>query len=445
MLPETISNAAISPELAADPALKQYLIDFKEGEDLFLEGDESQDLYILVAGQLEVRKGDLSISEIISAGSPFGEISFLLGSRRTASVRARTDGQAVRIPGDRIDQFLQEFPAVAWQIPRILAQRLERTSHILYGFKEFCDQVPDAVVVTDREGQLISWNKAAEELYGRTGEQMQRVPVEEIYDDPEGYRTFVAGIEAKCAPVRERILKVRHPRTSVRFISTSATPLFDGHHNFQGILSLGRDVTEAQFMQARYRRARYWLVPVFVFLVAITAGAVFLYPRLAKKDLILDVKQQGFRAQMTEDSLVLHSLLAKPFMTRDQEQARAVLRDFLTIQERSLAPYAGLLLLDVDKTVFAAYAPQSAGEGAEMAGSSYAGVTFRDCPQSRAKLLVVYRPDKQHPMGRQGVEMAFELRSRDEQPQGWVLFQLDQTRLEKELNLNKATLSEMCS
>lgn len=66
--------------------LDKYPSTFAKGQIIFREGDDSQDLYILVSGNLDILKGSEKITEIFEIGSIFGEMSFLLGARRTATV-----------------------------------------------------------------------------------------------------------------------------------------------------------------------------------------------------------------------------------------------------------------------------------------------------------------------------------------------------------------------
>jgi CRP-like cAMP-binding protein len=63
-------------EIIRNPDLARYRITFTSGQTIFLEGDDSQDLYILVAGQVEIFKGDKKIRDITEEGSVFGEVSF---------------------------------------------------------------------------------------------------------------------------------------------------------------------------------------------------------------------------------------------------------------------------------------------------------------------------------------------------------------------------------
>ena len=77
--------------------LNKYIISFDKGKEIFLEGDDSQDLFVLVSGQLDILKGNKKIVEITEKGSLFGEMSFLLGEKRTATVKASNDVKTIRI------------------------------------------------------------------------------------------------------------------------------------------------------------------------------------------------------------------------------------------------------------------------------------------------------------------------------------------------------------
>jgi hypothetical protein len=79
----------------------RYLKTFKAGDVLFHEGDDSQDLYILISGHLEVFKGDKKLSEIIDPGSVLGEAAFLLGAKRTATVKAEESVAGSAFPKPR--------------------------------------------------------------------------------------------------------------------------------------------------------------------------------------------------------------------------------------------------------------------------------------------------------------------------------------------------------
>ena len=59
-----------------------------------------------------------------------------------------------------------------------------------------------------------------------------------------------------------------------------------------------------------------------------------------------------------------------------------------------------------------------------MIGGSYNAIDFQGSENSPHKVLTLYRADKNYPMGKKGVEIAFEL-YRGDQMLGWLIFQLD--------------------
>lgn len=426
-------------EIITHPHLGKYLTSFRAGQIVFLEGDDAQDLYILASGQLDILKGNVKIAEITERGSLFGEMSFLLGSKRTATIRAKDDVTAIRIPKEEVKNFLQEFPNVAEAVTRDLARRLDETSQILYGLKEFCDQLPDAVILTDRKGKILTWNSAAEKLYGRGWTQMKNKSVEQIYEEPEAYRSFIEEVEERYA-VREKILKVKHPQTGTRFISTSTTLLYDGQHNCQGVLSLGRDVTAVKNLERRYQRARAWMVPFLILLFLFAGGAFFGYSYVIKQNVTLDTRQQDLENLLAKDCMLLKSLLAEPYLSGDRAKTHRLMKEFFDIQPSAL-PYNGLVLLDRDKKVFDAYAPKEGTDPGVKVGSSYGGISFQGNEKSLHRVLIVYRASKEHPMGAKGLELAFKM-IQDNQFLGWLVFQMDVDLLKKAYGIDEEGLKE---
>ncbi len=423
-----------------NPDLENYIFSFKEGQTIFMEGDDSQDLFILISGQLDVLKGNNRIAEITRQGDPFGEMSFLLGARRTATVRARAEGKAIRIPKKEITAFLDRFPETASYITRLLASRLDETSQVMFGLKEFCDKLPDAVFLTNREGKILTWNAVAEAMYGRTWAQMHHRPVEEIYEEPDEYRRCLEEAQSGYS-IKEEVLRIRHPEKGTRFISTSTTVLYDGHHNFQGILSLGRDVTKFREMEKKYRRFRNRIIPSFLLLCLIGAALFLFYPRISKESSFIErERKQEFRNQLGRDSLLLESLLKDPLSVRDRSKTSQVMKTFFDIQGTEPMPYRGLVILDDNLTVFDAYSAR-VPEETEMIGNSYAGIEFRGNEGSLHKVLTLYRVDKDHPMGKKGIEVAFEIK-KDNRFIGWLLFQMDEELLKARYNVTEEELEE---
>jgi PAS domain S-box-containing protein len=414
-------------EIISHPDLAKYLITFTSGQTIFLEGDDSQDLYILVAGQVEIFKGDMKIRDITQEGAVFGEVSFFLGDKRTASVKAKTKVKVVCIPKEEITRFLEECPTAAPDIIRHLSLRLDEATQMLYGLKEVSDQLPDAVIVTDKAGRILVWNSAAEKLYGRDWQQMRDTNVDEIYVKPDEYKKFLAAVQTQYS-AKEKVFDIRHPQKGSRCISTSFTILYDGHHNFQGVLSLGRDVTATKKLEKKYKRTFIWLISAFV-LISFLAAMIFLgYPYYSKGHQAVNLRQKELNNLLAKDYFMLKSWLVNQMDDQNPEALSQIMQQFFYIQQTTAIPYSGLVLLDKDKKVVSAYSTKADISADAMIGSSYAAIEFQGSEDSLHKVLTVYRTEQDHPMGKKGNEIAFELYKADEF-MGWLIFQMDMNLL----------------
>jgi len=365
-------------------------------------------------------------------------MSFLLGEKRTATVKAINDIKVIRIPKEELSTFLSDFPEVVREFAKYLARRLDETSQIMYGLKEFSDQLPDAVILTDKDGNILSWNNAATNLYGREETEMRHRSAEEIYEDPKEYRAFLDKVISEDA-IREKILMVRHPEEGIRHISTSTTALYDGQHNFQGILSLGRDVTSVEVLERRYQRARRWLIPSLVLLVVLIAGIFFAYPYFSKGYRITDIRKRELRDDLSVNSRLLRSLLVKPFEEGDRSRTTLALKGFFDVQKGITTPYIGLMLLNKDKKVFDVYSIEPGVDAEGMVGTSYADIDFEGGEDALYKVLTLYRAHKDHPMGYRNTEIAFKL-YKDNNFLGWLIFQVDMGVLKRRYNVDEKDL-----
>jgi hyperpolarization activated cyclic nucleotide-gated potassium channel 2 len=83
------------------------------GEEIFEEGALGTELYFIVSGIVEVfSQFSTSIVKAISDGCYFGDVAVLLGGRRTASTRARTNLVLSVIPRAQVLEIINEFPLV---------------------------------------------------------------------------------------------------------------------------------------------------------------------------------------------------------------------------------------------------------------------------------------------------------------------------------------------
>src|SRR4029077_13264115 len=106
---------------------------FEPGSVLLAEGKKSGLLYVLVEGQLEILKRDFQINIVSDPGAIFGEISVLLDIPHMATVRAITPCHAHVVESGAA--FLQSHEAIAFQLSKLLAQRLHGLTTYLVDLK----------------------------------------------------------------------------------------------------------------------------------------------------------------------------------------------------------------------------------------------------------------------------------------------------------------------
>ena len=428
-------------EIISNSDLAKYSIAFTSGQTIFLEGDDSQDLYILVAGQVEIFKGDKKIRDLTEEGSVFGEASFFLGDRRTASVKAKTKVEVICIPKEEITLFLEECPTAGPEIIRRLSQWLNEATQMLYGLKEVSDQLPDAVIMTDKEGRILVWNSAAERLYGRDGPRMRDTNVDEIYKKPDAYKKFLKEVQERYS-AKEKVFDIKHPQKGIRCISTSFTVLYDGHHNPQGVLSLGRDVTATVKLEKKYKHVFFWLISAFILIGLLTTTIFWGYPYYSKGHQAVNLGQKELRNILAKDYFLLNSWLADQLGSQNRAGISQVMQQFFNFQPTNAIPYTGLVLLDKDKKVVNAYSTRAGISAGDMIGSSYAAIEFQGSEDSLHKVLTVYRTEKDHPMGKKSIEIAFEL-YKDKAFMGWLVFQMDMDSMTDTYGVDDKSLNKL--
>ena len=114
---DAASRAALAAEL--DP------VRLTRGDILVRQGDDADRMFIVVSGRFAVRLDGRSapISEI-GPGQPIGEIAFLSGGSRTATVQALRDSLVLQLTREDFDRLVAKSPALWRVITVALARRL---------------------------------------------------------------------------------------------------------------------------------------------------------------------------------------------------------------------------------------------------------------------------------------------------------------------------------
>jgi CRP-like cAMP-binding protein len=109
------------------------------GEAILREGERSGRIYVLIEGAVEVVKGDVQINVVSEPGGIFGEMSVLLDAPHMATVRT-LEPSRFHIAEDA-NGFINTDPALAYQVSRLLARRLNAMITYLVDLKhQFEDQ-----------------------------------------------------------------------------------------------------------------------------------------------------------------------------------------------------------------------------------------------------------------------------------------------------------------
>ncbi|HKK49156.1 MAG TPA: cyclic nucleotide-binding domain-containing protein [Alkalispirochaeta sp.] len=115
-------QANATPGIFAD----QEVVEFDDGDVVFEEGEESNDLFYIVTGTLEIVSGGQKIATLTPDDIFIGEMSFLLGNRRSATVVAREHARLVKVTKNAFVNGIQRQPHYGIFLARLLAQRLSR-------------------------------------------------------------------------------------------------------------------------------------------------------------------------------------------------------------------------------------------------------------------------------------------------------------------------------
>ena len=137
------------PEIAAEA-----------GEVLIGEGAEAVRLLVLVEGDIAVTRGEVQVARITAPGAMFGEMAMLLDRPASATVTAKAPSR-LRVVVDPA-AFLARQPAMALQIARMLAQRLNDATTYLADMKQQFDDRREHFGRVDRIlGSLLNQQPAS--------------------------------------------------------------------------------------------------------------------------------------------------------------------------------------------------------------------------------------------------------------------------------------------
>ncbi|TCL68350.1 cyclic nucleotide-binding protein [Rhizobium sp. BK251] len=123
--------ARIAPAKLKLLAFTSDRVSYRAGQDLFHQGDTGDAAYVVLSGTADIivdsPAGEIKVADV-ELNALVGEIAILCDVSRTATVRATSSLEVLRISKDHFLKLLSDFPEMAVEIMRVLADRLNHTT-----------------------------------------------------------------------------------------------------------------------------------------------------------------------------------------------------------------------------------------------------------------------------------------------------------------------------
>lgn len=118
------------------------VFEYAAGDALFRRGENSDCVYVILQGTVEVLGGDGREVLLATLGKNnlIGEMAVLNDAPRTATVRARDAVSALKIPNERFLELITANPQAALQVMQMLSEKLADTSRRAAALQAQLDQ-----------------------------------------------------------------------------------------------------------------------------------------------------------------------------------------------------------------------------------------------------------------------------------------------------------------
>lgn len=164
------------------------IVNFKKGETIFYQSEESTDLYIIFNGKIRAsllnQEGEEFVLDVFKEGDFFGEMSLLDGRPRSATAIAGEDSSLGLLRRNKFLETIKNEPMIAIEMLNALVQRLRKTDDII-GTLAFLDvserllKLFQEMAVTDGEkdtkGFLRIKKQTHKELAARIGASREAI------------------------------------------------------------------------------------------------------------------------------------------------------------------------------------------------------------------------------------------------------------------------------
>ncbi|TNE32810.1 MAG: cyclic nucleotide-binding domain-containing protein, partial [Alphaproteobacteria bacterium] len=126
-------GSGLTKEDVSDLVGEAKIEQISAGQVVIEEGADDKDIFMIQRGSMIVEKdigGKPVFLNYLPAGSYFGEMAAIDGSKRTATVRAAIKAEVVRLPGEAFTRLLESKPELRSRILKDMAARREINAFI---------------------------------------------------------------------------------------------------------------------------------------------------------------------------------------------------------------------------------------------------------------------------------------------------------------------------
>lgn len=131
MLRQVPLFVGVSPAKLKLLAFTSERVSYRVGDVLCRQGEAGDAAFVLLSGRADVLvdgpTGQIKVADL-EENAIVGEIAILCDVARTATVRAATPVEALRISKDNFFKLMTDFPEMTIEVVRVLADRLSQTT-----------------------------------------------------------------------------------------------------------------------------------------------------------------------------------------------------------------------------------------------------------------------------------------------------------------------------
>ena len=101
--------------------------DYPEGETVIKEGEPGEEVFLIIAGEVEVvkQRGQQEITlDTMEVGNYFGEMALFEEAKRSATIRTKRPSRFLVLHKQEFNELVREYPRIALQICTVLSHRL---------------------------------------------------------------------------------------------------------------------------------------------------------------------------------------------------------------------------------------------------------------------------------------------------------------------------------